>query len=118
MRSTNIVLFLVLLNVSVAIVAAAAPVSVTPDVGGDSEISSTQDNIEQRETNRPGSDGLVGAFFGLGSLIEQLRNIVFYGPEMFANLGVPRVITTGFQVVVGFVVAFDVAEAITGRILS
>jgi len=118
MRSTNIVLFLVLLNVSVAIVAAAAPVSVTPDVGGDSEISSTQDNIEQRETNRPGSDELVGAFFGLGSLIEQLRNIVFYGPEMFANLGVPRVITTGFQVVVGFVVAFDVAEAITGRILS
>jgi len=118
MRSTNLVLILVLINVAAGIVTVAAPVDVAPSVGGGSEIDSTKENISDRQTNRPASDELIGAFFGLGQLLSELRNIIFYGPQMLANLGVPAVITNGFQIVLSFVVACDVVEGITGRVLS
>jgi len=118
MRSTNLVIFLVLLNVSAGIIAAAAPVPVDPLVGGDKEIDDTSGDVEDRNVSRRGSGELIGSFLGLGGLIRDIGTIIFYGPEMLRNLGAPALLITGFETVLVFVVGFDVAEAITGRVLS
>jgi hypothetical protein len=118
MRSTNLVLVLVLLNVSAGIIAVAAPVDVDPLVGGDAEIDDSAGSVEDRDVSRRGSGELIGSFLGLGSLIQDIGTIIFFGPEMLRNLGAPGLIVTGFEVVLVFVLSFDIAEAITGRRLS
>lgn len=118
MRSTQLVLFLVLLNAVAGIAAVALP-GPAPITGGGSEIDQTREEQEKETigTDLPGSE-LVSAFFDAGSIIQDLRNIVFLGPEMLKNLGAPAILMDAFQAVVVFVVAFDVIEAITGRRLS
>jgi hypothetical protein len=118
MRSTNLVLFLVLLNAAVGIVAVAAPVDIDPVAGGDQAIEDSASDVENREVNRRGSSELIGSFLGVGSLINSVSNIIFLGPEMFRNLGAPDILISGFEAVLVFVVGFDVAEAVTGRLLS
>jgi len=81
MRSTNLVIFLVLLNVSAGIVAVASPVAVDPLVGGDKEIDDTAGDVENRDVSRRGSGELIGSFLGLGSLIQDVGTIIFYGPR-------------------------------------
>jgi hypothetical protein len=118
MRSTNLVIFLVLLNVSAGIVAVASPVDVDPLTGGDQEIDNTAGEVEDRNVSRRGSGELIGSFLGLGGLIRDVGTVIFYGPEMLRNLGAPGLLVSGFEVVLIFVMGFDVAEAITGRRLS
>lgn len=118
MRSTNLVIFLVLLNVSAGVVAVAAPVDVDPLVGGQQEIDQTAGDVENRDVSRRGSGELIGSFLGLGGLLRDIGTIIFYGPEMLRNLGAPGLLVTGFETVLIFVLGFDVAEAITGRRLS
>jgi len=118
MRSTQLVLFLVLLNVGAGIAAAAIPADISPQTGGQNEIDEAENDVEDRDFGRiPGSE-LVAAFFSVMEMIEDVRGIVFYGPEMLVNLGAPRLLVTGFETVLAFVVAFDIGEVVTGRILS
>jgi len=118
MRSTNIVIFLVLLNVAAGVGATVAPGDVVPATGASGEIDSVADDVQNREVKRPASDELIGSFFGVGALITTIKNVVFFGPEMLRNLGAPGVLVSGFETVLVFVVAFDIAEAVTGRNLS
>lgn len=118
MRSTNLVIFLVLLNVSAGIVAVAAPVDVDVLTGGDQKIDDTAGEVENRNVSRRGSGELIGSFLGLGTVIQTIGTVIFYGPEMLRNLGAPGLLVSGFEVVLVFVLGFDVAEAITGRQLS
>mgnify|MGYP000462112902 CR=1 FL=1 len=65
------------------------------------------------------ADGWI-AFLTL-SLLEivlGIDNIIFIGPNMLGSLGLPSIFVTGLKSVIGFVVAFDVAEAVTGRLFS
>jgi len=118
MRSTNLVIFLILLNVSAGVVAAAAPADVDVLAGGSEEIQDVNESVSDRDVNRRGSGELIGSFLGLGSLIQSIDKIIFAGPEMLRNLGMPSQFVDGFKLVFVFVVAFDVGEAITGRKLS
>jgi len=118
MRSTNLVIFLVLLNAAAGVVTVAAPGVVNPVVGADDEIADAAGSAEDREVDRRGSTELIGSFLSVGSLIQTIAGIVFAGPEMLRNLGAPDILITGFEVVLVFIIAFDVAEAITGRQLS
>lgn len=118
MRSTNLVIFLALLNVAAGIFAVAAPVNVTVSTGASGEIDATGEALADREISRPASGELIGSFLGLADLIERLRNIIFYGPEMLRALGAPAILVDGFEGVLLFVMLFDVAEAVTGRGLS
>jgi len=118
MRSTNLVLFLILLNAAAGVAAAGLALDVAPSTGASGIIGDTSGDLEDREVNRPASDELIGSFFGVGALIQSIRNIVFFGPEMLRNLGAPPIIINGFQTVLIFIVSFDVAEAVTGRNLS
>jgi len=118
MRSTNLVIFLVLLNVGAGITAAVAPVPVSVATGGDDVIGETNNQLSDREVNQPSSGEITGSFFGVGSIIQTIDSILFAGPNMLENLGLPSVIADGFKTVLVLIVSFDVAEAITGRVLS
>lgn len=121
MRSTQIVVFLVLLNASAAVISAGvgAAIGVQPAVGGDSTISETAGNAESVSASNSGQESdFVGGFLSAADFITELKNIVFFGPEMLRNLGAPNIIVDGLQSVVVFVVAFDVVEIISGRVLS
>jgi len=58
---------------------------------------------------------VVGA--GLGGQLG-VEPTVGGGPNMFINLGAPSILIDPFKVVLIFVFGFDVAEVLSGRILS
>jgi uncharacterized protein YukJ len=119
MRSPNLVLFLILLNFAAIVMSGAGVVDVGISTGSEDVINSVQDTaIENRTQEQPAQDEIVGAFFDAGNLIQDIARIAFAGPFMLQRLGVPALITNGFITVVAFVVAFDIAEAITGRRFS
>jgi len=118
MRSTNLILFLILLNASAGIVSATGPTNLSPSTGGSDVIVRAQGEVVERETNQPSSEEIIGSFFGLGKLIQAIDDIIFAGPNMLQMLGMPGILVTGFKTAVVFVVGFDVAEAVTGRPLS
>lgn len=118
MRSTNIILFLILLNAAAGIVAATGPTNVSPSAGGSDVIVSAQGEIIDREVNQPASEEIIGSFFGVGKLLQSIDQILFAGPNMLQRLGMPALFVTGFKTAVIFIAGFDVAEAFTGRKLS
>ena len=52
------------------------------------------------------------------SVLQAIDDIVFSGPNMLANLGMPVVFVGLFKTALALVVAFDLVEIFTGRILS
>jgi len=102
MRSTNIVLFLLLLNFSAAIVAGAGIAEIDPTTGQDDVLLTTyNDSIADRNQTQPAQD-----------------NIIFGGLNMLVNLGMPAIFATGAKTFIGFIVFIDAVEATTGRRLS
>lgn len=118
MRSTNIIIFLVLLNASAGIVAATGPTNLSPSAGASDVIVSAEGEILERETNQPSSEEIIGSFFGLGKLLQAIDGVLFSGPNMLQRLGMPLIFVAGFKTVVIFVAGFDIAEAVTGRNMS
>jgi hypothetical protein len=118
MRSTNIVIFLVLLNAAAGVAGAIAPTPIDPSTNIGGEVDQTSSVVADREVNQPSADEITGSFFGVGKLIQQIDGLVFAGPNMLVALGMPSLIGSAIKGVFVFVVAFDVAEAVTGRRLS
>jgi hypothetical protein len=118
MRSTNIILFLVLLNVAAGITAGIAPGPVSVATGGDATIQGATAELGAGEVNEPQAGEITGSILNNANVLQTIDDIVFLGPNMLANLGMPLVFASGFKAVLGFVVAFDIAEAVTGRELS
>ncbi|MDR9412757.1 MAG: hypothetical protein RI531_09115 [Haloferacaceae archaeon] len=118
MRSTNIILFLVLLNVAAGVTTAVAPVPVSIATGGDGTIGATSGSLGDQEVNEPSADEITGSFLNNANIIQTIDDIIFMGPNMLVNLGMPLIFAAGFKLVLGFVVAFDIAEAVTGRQFS
>ena len=119
MRSTNIVLFLLLLNFSAAIVAGAGIAEIDPTTGQDDVLLTTyNDSIADRQQQQPAQEELIGSFFDSGNFIRDLDNIIFGGLNMLVNLGMPAIFATGAKTFIGFIVFIDAVEATTGRRLS
>jgi len=123
MRSTNIIIFLVCLNAAAAVVGAGlgGQLGVEPTVGGDADIENAGSNVTDA-TENPSAGALSGTLLGFvsaaGSVISAIDQIIFMGPNMFINLGAPSILIDPFKVVLIFVFGFDVAEVLSGRILS
>jgi len=123
MRSTNIIIFLICLNAAAAVVGAGlgGQLGVEPTVGGDSKIEDAGADVTNA-TESPSAGALSGTLLGFvkagGSVIGAIDKIVFMGPNMFINLGAPSILIDPFKVVLIFVFGFDVAEVLSGRILS
>ena len=118
MRSTQIVLFLVLMNGAAVALVPMLPGDVTPATGGGDEIDDAARQADSSAISRlPGSE-LIAGFFRAAGIIEDIRNVVFYGPEMLRNIGAPGALVSLFEIGIVFIVSFDVIEALTGRRLS
>lgn len=118
MRSTNIILFLVLLNVAAGITTGIAPGPVGVATGADGTIESASAQLGTQEVNEPQAGEVTGSILNNANVLQTIDDIIFMGPNMLANLGMPLIFASGFKLVLGFVVAFDIAEAVTGREFS
>jgi hypothetical protein len=123
MRSTNIIIFLVCLNAAAAVVSAGlgGQLGVQATVGGDADIQQAGSNVTDA-TENPSAGALSGTLLGFvsaaGSVISAIDQVIFLGPNMFINLGAPSILIDPFKVVLIFIFGFDVAEVLSGRILS
>ena len=124
MRSTNIVIALVILNSVAAISGVIFPADIIMATGADGQIDSTISELrscaEGQTTNcaqvqQPSSDEITGGFINNIGVIQAIDDIVFMGPNMLANLGMPAIFVTGFKSVLALVVAFDIVTLFTGR---
>jgi hypothetical protein len=119
MRSTNIVLFLLLLNLSAGVMGAAGVVDVDVGVPGGDQIELVEGtSVIDRQQDQPSADEVTGGFLDAGRFIRELRTILGTGPAMLNALGVPSIITNGLYVILGFVLIYDAFEAFTGRVMS
>lgn len=118
MRSTNLVIFLVLLNVTAGFAGVLFAGAISPDTGADAEIQTARDSLSENKNDQPSADEVTGSILGNAGVLQQIQTILFAGPEMLKALGMPALFTDGFKVVFGFVIAFDIAEALSGRLFS
>jgi len=121
MRSTNIVLFLFALNAAAAVIGAGLgpAFGFQPQVGGDGEIASVQESSqEQFESSRGGVGEFVSATFMAGEFILSLESLVFAGPNMLISLGAPSLLINSFKGILVLIVGIDIAEVLSGRVLS
>jgi len=123
MRSTNIIIFLICLNAAAAVVGAGlgSQLGVAPSVGGDGQIEDASNAVDS-ETENTSAGALSGTLLGFvtvaGGVVSAIDSVIFAGPNMFISLGAPALLIDPFKVVVAFIFAFDVAEVLSGRILS
>jgi len=118
MRTTQIAIFLVILNFAAVMMTMAVPGLTVDGFGAESDIQETAAYLDDRDVNQPSADEITGTFLGGGNLIERVSKIVFYGPEMLQALGMPGLLVTMFETVLVLVVAFDIYEAVSNRRLS
>ena len=124
MRSPNIVIALAILN-SVALISGVIfPAEIVMTTGAEGEIDNTIAELRScvnesdqncARVNQPSSDEITGGFIRNIGVIQAIDDLVFMGPNMLANLGMPTIFVTGFKSVLAFVVAFDIVEFFTGR---
>lgn len=116
--SLQLVLILVLLNSAAgAFVASgvADDMGVQPSVGGDDKIEAGNESASQVNVSSGTGDTLFSLFSSIGGVFEAVYNVVFFGPQMLANLGIPGWATTMFNSIVTFIVGADAAYLLTGR---
>jgi hypothetical protein len=118
MRSTNIVIFLVLLNATAGFAGVLFATPLDPALGQDAKIEDASSSLSTAEVSEPAAGEVTGSILQNAGLIETIDGIVFAGPNMLGALGMPAIFVGGFKAVLGFVVAFDVAEGVTGREFS
>jgi len=118
MRSTNIVIFLVLLNATAGFAGVVFAGPLDPALGQDTKIDGASSELATAEVSEPAAGEVTGSILQNAGVIQTIDGIVFAGPNMLGGLGMPGIFVGGFKAVLGFVVAFDVAEVVTGREFS
>jgi hypothetical protein len=118
MRSTNIVLFLVLLNVAAGITTGIAPGPVSVATGGDDAIVGASAQLENNSVDEPAAGEVTGSILNNANILQRIDDIIFAGPNMLVNLGMPSIFKPGLLLILGFVVLFDIAEALTNAEFS
>jgi hypothetical protein len=118
LRSTNIVVLLVLLNASAVFVGAlpvTEEVGYQPAVGGDDAINEAQETGDQIQSDRSSLDQFVGGIIAAASTIATILSVVVAGPQMLINLGAPSVLVTFIAAPLYILVALDLLQVLSGR---
>lgn len=121
MRSTNILILLVALNVSATLIGVSGlgqEIGYQPTVGGDEQIDQANETATNVETNRGGLDSFIGAVISAGSALVTIFSVVIAGPRMIMNLGVPPIIVGAVATPLYILVGIDILEVISGRRLT
>lgn len=118
LRSTNILVILVLLN-SAAIFVGGLPVSgdlgAQPTVGGDEKIDQATDAGKEIQSDRSSLDQFVGGILAAASTITTMLGVVVAGPTMLVNLGVPTALVTLIAAPLYVYVGLDLLQVLSGR---
>ncbi len=94
MRSTKIVIFLVLLNGSALLVGATGlgpALGVDPAIGGDEQISEAEESVEEIDQDRSQLDLFTGGLIEAVTVLTSIFAIITAGPQMLINLGGPMI---------------------------
>jgi hypothetical protein len=121
MRSTNIVIFLVALNAAAFVIGSTLgpAFGLQPSVGGGGQIEQVEeDSREQFESSRTGVGEFVSATFMATEFVQSIDDVVFAGPNMLISLGAPSILITPFKGLLVLIVGIDIAEVLSGRVLS
>jgi len=120
MRSTNIVVFLVLLNSAAVLVGAAGitDVGTAPQIGGDAEIQAAQNEATGISTERSALDTFISGIIAAASSVQTVFAVAVAGPTLLANLGVPSSVVIFLSAPLYILVAFDILQVLSGRSLS
>jgi hypothetical protein len=118
LRSTNIVVLLVLLNASAVFVGAlpvTEEVGYEPAIGGDDAINEAQQTGDTIQSDRSSLDQFVGGIIAAASTIATILSVVVAGPQMLINLGAPTVLVTFIAAPLYVLVALDLLQVLSGR---
>jgi hypothetical protein len=118
MRAPNIVIFFVLVFGVAGILPAVAPGAVALDAGQDATIADARTGLAEQEVDQPSADEVTGSILNNANILQTISAVLFSGPAMLRNLGMPAAFVSVMTLVLGFVIAFDIAEAVTGRDFS
>jgi hypothetical protein len=118
MRSTNVLVFLVLLN-SAAVFAATLPVTgdlgYAPTIGGDQQIDDAQTAGQEIQSDRSSLDQFVGGILAAANTVTTMFGVVVAGPLMLTNLGVPEALVTFVAAPLYIFVGLDILQILSGR---
>ena len=121
MRSTKIVIFLVLLNASAVFVgstAMAQELGVQPTVGGDEQIDTAEQRAQEVATDRGQVDNFIGGIIEAASVLVTVFSVAIAGPQMLINLGAPPALVGVLAAPLYIVVGIDILQTISGRQLE
>lgn len=116
--STRLVIFLLFLNAGAgAFVASgtAADWGVSPTVGGDDALQQANQSATSIQGDGGFAQTLFGAFAGAANAFEGIFSVVFAGPLMIANLGVPSWLVTFVFAPAYLLVGIDLVYILTQR---
>jgi hypothetical protein len=120
-RSTNIVIFLLLLNASAGLLTAsgvAADWGIQPDPGGDQQASAVNSEAQGLSPGKGGTETLFGLFITAANTFKGIFGFIFAGPLMLINLGLPSWLVTFVFAPQYVLVAVDLLYLFTGRDVS
>jgi hypothetical protein len=116
--SFQLVLVLVLLNSAAGVLVAsgvAGDMGIQPNPGGDEKVAQANQSASSVDAGGGFGDTLFGLFISIAKAFEGVSNVVFFGPAMLTNLGIPSWATGMFSAVTTLIVGADAAYLLTGR---
>lgn len=116
--SIQIVTFLILLNLTAGVITASgvgAALNINPEIGGDERVEATNESASSVEPSQGLRDTLFSMYTSTAGTLKDIVKLVFYGPAMLQNLGVPKFLTTFLFGGASVIVAVDVIHYLTGR---
>lgn len=119
--TVNIAILLILVNSGATFFMAtgvAADWGISPEVGGDSEVDEIEQTANNVESNSGTGSTLLGLYDAVTGAFSSLIQIVFAGPTMLQNLGVPSEITAFFFAPLYLLVGADIIYVLSGRVLA
>lgn len=118
--SMKVTVFLVLLNASAGVVTGmgvAGDMGVDPNVGGGAEVEQANQTAGEVQSGDGFGDTLFSVFASVGGLFGTIFGLVFAGPAMLQNLGIPTPIVTFLFAPMYLIVAADIAYILSGRFI-
>lgn len=94
--------------------AATLGISGQVEVGGDDAAQTAESQSEEISTGAPTGSTLFGLYNVLAGILGQIYEVVFAGPVMLRNAGVPESITNMLTAIVGLVYAMGLVSFLRG----
>lgn len=116
--STQILLFFIMMNAAANLLVVSGVASdwgIAPDVGGDDALIEAEQTAEEVQASRGTGSTLFTVFSLAADFVRSVYAVVFAGPVMLENAGVPGWLTTFVAAPLQVIVSVDVLYALSGR---